>query len=307
VGAKHSGLGRGFGEFFQRTDLDDDDDDIPEEEGGFADAATEDGVQGSRFALIDVDKVRPNGQQPRKVFDDDGLTELSESIKTVGVLQPVVVTPVDDGYELVMGERRWRATRQAGLTTIPAIVRTTASQDMLRDALLENLHRVQLNPLEEAAAYEQMLNDFGCTQDELSERVQRSRSQIANSIRLLKLSSGVQKRLLEGDITAGHARPLLSLDDPDLQSKIADRIVSEGLSVRATEELVRQTLDDTTEVKPHQRKKPGRDTEAMKLGDELSQRFRTAVKVKRRNGRGTITMAFSDDDELERLIDILSK
>ncbi|WCC79973.1 ParB/RepB/Spo0J family partition protein [Cutibacterium equinum] len=304
MGAKHSGLGRGFGEFFQRTDLDDEILDQAEDSGN---DTGNDQVQGSTFALIDVDKVRPNSHQPRKIFDDDELTELSESIKTVGVLQPVVVTPVDDGYELVMGERRWRATRKAGLPTIPAIVRTTASQDMLRDALLENLHRVQLNPLEEAAAYEQMLNDFGCTQEELSERVQRSRSQIANTIRLLKLSAPVQKRLLEGDITAGHARPLLSLGDPDLQGTIADRVVEEGLSVRATEELVRQTLDDTTDVKPHQRKKPGRDTEAAKLGDELSQRFRTVVKVNRKNGRGTITMAFNDNEELERLIDILSK
>ncbi|ERS40917.1 hypothetical protein HMPREF1279_00741 [Propionibacterium sp. KPL1852] len=305
MAAKHSGLGRGFGEFFQRTDLDEADDEILEEDS--AGSLSDDEVEGSRFALIGVDKVRPNSHQPRQIFDDDELTELSDSIKAVGVLQPVVVTPVDDGYELVMGERRWRATRKAGLTTIPAIVRTTASEDMLRDALLENLHRVQLNPLEEAAAYEQMLNDFGCTQDELSERVQRSRSQIANTIRLMKLSAGVQKRLLEGDITAGHARPLLSLEDADLQGNIADRIVDEGLSVRATEELVRQTLDDTTEVKPHQRKKPRRDAEAAKWGDELSQRFRTAVKVKRRNGRGTITLEFSDNEELERLIDILSK
>lgn len=304
MAAKHSGLGRGFGEFFQRTDLDDDDETI---EGEFAQGDSETNVQGSRYALIAVDQVRPNSHQPRKIFDDADLAQLTESIRTVGVLQPVVVTPAAEGYELVMGERRWRAARKAGLAAIPAIVRTTANEDMLRDALLENLHRVQLNPLEEAAAYEQMLNDFGCTQDELSERVQRSRSQIANTIRLLKLSAGVQKRLLEGDITAGHARPLLSVDDPDIQVKIADRIVDEGLSVRATEELVRRTLDDTTEVKPHRRKKPGRDTVAVRLGDELSQRFGTAVKVRRRNGQGTITLAFNDDKELERLIDILSK
>ena len=303
MAAKHSGLGRGFGELFQRTDPDDDG---PIDEVSNGDEAIENPVGGSRFEDISVNKVRPNAHQPRKVFDEDELTELSESIRTVGVLQPVVVTPVDGEYELVMGERRWRAARKAGLATIPAIVRTTANEDMLRDALLENLHRVQLNPLEEAAAYEQMLNDFGCTQDELSEKVQRSRSQIANTIRLLKLSAGVQKRLLNGEITAGHARCLLAIDEPDVQVSTANRVIDEGLSVRATEELVRQTLDDTTEVKPHHRKKPGRDTEAVQLGERLSQRFRTAVKVRRRNGRGTITFPFNDDEELERLIGILS-
>ena len=142
----------------------------------------------------------------------------------------MVVTPADNGYELVMGERRWRAARKAGLATVPAIVRTTASEDMLRDALLENLHRVQLKPLEEAAAYEQMLNDFGCTQDELSEKIQRSRSQIANTIRLLKLSAGVQKRLLDGEITAGHARCLLAIDNPEVQVGTANRVVDEAVS-----------------------------------------------------------------------------
>lgn len=305
VAAKHSGLGRGFGEFFQRTDLDDDDEERVDDASTDGDAINE-RVGGSRLELISVDEISPNARQPRKMFNEEELTELSESIRAVGVLQPVVVTPADNGYELVMGERRWRAARKAGLATVPAIVRTTASEDMLRDALLENLHRVQLNPLEEAAAYEQMLNDFGCTQDELSEKIQRSRSQIANTIRLLKLSADVQKRLLDGEITAGHARCLLAIDNPEVQVGTANRVVDEGLSVRATEELVRQTLDDTTEVKPHQRKKPGRDTEAVNLGEQLSQRFRTAVKVRRRNGRGTITFPFNDNEELERLIDIFS-
>ncbi|MSS44670.1 ParB/RepB/Spo0J family partition protein [Cutibacterium sp. WCA-380-WT-3A] len=302
VATKHSGLGRGFGELFQRTDFDDDE----RPDGDPADDVAVVEPVGSTLQLISVDKIRPNAHQPRKTFGEDELNELSESIRVVGVLQPVVVTPTDDGYELVMGERRWRAASKAGLATIPAIVRTTASEDMLRDALLENLHRVQLNPLEEAAAYEQMLNDFGCTQDELSERIQRSRSQIANTIRLLKLSAGVQKRLLEGDITAGHARCLLAIEDPNVQLDTANRVVDEGLSVRATEELVRQRLDDTTDVKPHRRKKPGRDTVAAKLGEQLSERYRTQVKVRRRNGKGAITFPFDGDEELERLIDILS-
>mgnify|MGYP002039058114 FL=1 len=224
VAAKHSGLGRGFGEFFQRTDLDDDDEERVDDASTDGDAINEP-VGGSRLELISVDEVSPNARQPRKTFNEEELTELSESIRAVGVLQPVVVTPADNGYELVMGERRWRAARKAGLATVPAIVRTTASEDMLRDALLENLHRVQLNPLEEAAAYEQMLNDFGCTQDELSEKIQRSRSQIANTIRLLKLSAGVQKRLLDGEITAGHARCLLAIDNPEVQVGTANRVV----------------------------------------------------------------------------------
>ena len=169
MAAKHSGLGRGFGELFQRTDLDDDDEERIDDASTDGDAINE-RVGGSRLELISVDEISPNARQPRKTFNEEELTELSESIRAVGVLQPVVVTPADNGYELVMGERRWRAARKAGLATVPAIVRTTASEDMLRDALLENLHRVQLNPLEEAAAYEQMLNDFGCTQDELSLR-----------------------------------------------------------------------------------------------------------------------------------------
>ena len=213
VAAKHSGLGRGFGELFQRTDLDDDDEERVDDASTDGDAINE-RVGGSRLELISVDEISPNARQPRKMFNEEELTELSESIRAVGVLQPVVVTPADNGYELVMGERRWRAARKAGLATVPAIVRTTASEDMLRDALLENLHRVQLNPLEEAAAYEQMLNDFGCTQDELSEKIQRSRSQIANTIRLLKLSADVQKRLLDGEITAGHARCCLLYTSP---------------------------------------------------------------------------------------------
>lgn len=297
MAAKHSGLGRGFGEFFQRTDVDDDEHD--------EDAPSSD-VDGSTYQLVDVDEIRPNSRQPRTVFDEDALDELAASIRTVGVLQPIVVTPCEGGYELVMGERRWRAASRAGLTEIPAIVRTTATQDMLRDALLENLHRVQLNPLEEAAAYEQMLEDFGCTQDELSERLGRSRSQIANTIRLLKLSAPVQKHLLEGDLTAGHARTLLALTDPEAQTQLANRIVGEGLSVRATEQLVRSMLDDTTEVKPHLRKKPGRDARAAELAGELSERLSTHVTVKRRNGKGTITLAFNGDEDLERLVDILS-
>ena len=183
--------------------------------------------------------VQPNPKQPRTVFDEDALAELVESISEVGLLQPIVVRPMDDGtYELVMGERRLRASQKAGLTTIPAIVRRTEDADLLRDALLENLHRAQLNPLEEAAAYQQMLSDFGCTQEELSLRIKRSRPQISNTIRLLQLPATVQRRVAAGVLSAGHARALLILPDTGAMEHLATRIVAEGLSVRAAEEIV---------------------------------------------------------------------
>ena len=181
----------------------------------------------------------PNPRQPRTVFDGEALDELVDSIREVGLLQPVVVRPLgDDTYELVMGERRWRASQLAGTATIPAIVRPTEDHDLLRDALLENLHRAQLNPLEEAAAYQQLLEDFGCTQDELAGTIKRSRPQISNTIRLLRLPPTVQRRVAAGVLSAGHARALLALPDPLGQERLAQRVVAEGLSVRATEELV---------------------------------------------------------------------
>jgi ParB family chromosome partitioning protein len=195
-------------------------------------------VPGAVFAELPISSIRPNARQPRTVFDEEALDELVGSIREVGVLQPVVVRAVDDGYELVMGERRWRATQAAGLTSIPAIIRETADSDLLRDALLENLHRVQLNPLEEAAAYQQMLEDFGCTQEELATRIHRSRPQISNTLRLLKLPPLVQRRVAAGVLSAGHARALLALPDAGAMERLAQRIVAEGLSVRAVEEIV---------------------------------------------------------------------
>src|SRR3954449_8960673 len=197
------------------------------------------GVGGAYFAELPVADIRANPRQPRQVFDEDALAELVHSIHEVGLLQPVVVRPAgDDHYELVMGERRWRAAQQAGLVTIPAIVRETGDDDLLRDALLENLHRAELNPLEEAAAYQQLLDDFGCTHDELASRIGRSRPQISNTLRLMNPPPLVQRRVAAGVLSAGHARALLGLGDAAEMEKLAQRIVAEGLSVRSTEEIV---------------------------------------------------------------------
>src|SRR5512144_705405 len=200
-------------------------------------------VDGAYFAELDVKSIRPNPRQPRQVFDEEALAELVHSIKEVGLLQPVVVRRLaDDSYELIMGERRWRAVQEAGLRTIPAIVRETSDDDLLRDALLENLHRSRLNPLEEAAAYQQLLEDFGCTHEELASRIGRSRPQISNTLRLLKLSAAVQRRLADGMLSASHARALLAVNDPERQDRLAARGASEGISVRALEAII--TLGD---------------------------------------------------------------
>ena len=206
-------------------------------------------VDGAYFQELPIDAVSPNPRQPREVFDEEALDELADSIEEVGLLQPVVVREAGPGqYELVMGERRWRASQRAKLTHIPAIVRATGNDDMLRDALMENLHREQLNPLEEAAAYQQLLDDFGATHDELAKKVGRSRPHISNTLRLLQLPSAVQRRVAAGVLSAGHARALLSLDDPAAQDHLARRIVAEGLSVRAVEEIV--TMGGARPAKP---------------------------------------------------------
>ena len=209
-------------------------------------------VPGAEFAEIPLDQIRPNPRQPRTVFDEDELGELVNSIREIGVLQPVVVRRVPEGtqdgevrYELIMGERRWRASRAAGKDVVPAIIKVTEEDDLLRDALLENLHRSQLNALEEAAAYQQLLDDFGCTQEELGRRIHRSRPQISNTLRLLKLPPLVQRRVAAGVLSAGHARALLGLPDAAAMERMAQRIVAEGLSVRTVEELVTLGDDDT--------------------------------------------------------------
>jgi ParB family chromosome partitioning protein len=270
-----------------------------------AEAAGLETVSGASFAELPVAAIKPNARQPRTVFDEDELAELVHSIGEVGLLQPIVVRPDgSDAFELIMGERRLRASKAAGLTTIPAIVRDTADEDMLRDALLENLHRSQLNPLEEAAAYQQLLDDFGCTHEELADRIGRSRPQISNTLRLLRLSPAVQRRVAAGVLTAGHARALVSVASPEIQDRLAQRVVAEGLSVRALEEIV--TVSPEAERRSARR--PGGRVHAPKLADlaaRLSDRFDTRVRVDLGRSKGKITVEFATIEDLERIVDLM--
>jgi ParB family chromosome partitioning protein len=259
---------------------------------------------GAYFADLPIDQVSPNRVQPRQVFEEEAMDELVHSIREVGLLQPVVVRRTgDDTDELVMGERRWRAAQQAGIETIPAIVRQTEDVDMLRDALLENLHRSQLNPLEEAAAYQQLLDDFSCTHDELASRIGRSRPQISNTIRLLKLSPPVQRRVAAGVLSAGHARSLLAVEDPDVQDRLAARVVAEGISVRGLEEIVAVGERSGREA-PVRRTRPTAPG-LQDLAERLSDRLETRVKVDLGQRKGRITVEFASLDDLRRIVDIM--
>ncbi|MFI6264429.1 ParB/RepB/Spo0J family partition protein [Micromonospora sp. NPDC051006] len=264
-------------------------------------------VPGARFAEISVDAIVPNPKQPRHVFDEDALEELKTSIQEVGFLQPIVVRQLDDEkYELVMGERRWRAAQAVGRESIPAIIRDTRDDAMLRDALLENIHRANLNPLEEAAAYQQLLEEFGATHEELARRIGRSRPQISNTIRLLNLPAQVQRRVAAGVLSAGHARALLSLDDTEAQEQLALRIVAEGLSVRATEEIVALALSDgPAKTQAAKRRTKPHAPALTDLADRLSDRFDTRVKVDIGRSKGKITIEFATVDDLERIVGII--
>lgn len=263
-------------------------------------------VPGAVFAELPLDEIRPNPRQPRTVFDEDALDELVGSIREIGVLQPVVVRRAGDGYELIMGERRWRAAGAAGLDAIPAIIRETGDEDLLRDALLENLHRSQLNPLEEAAAYQQLLDDFGCTHDELASRLHRSRPQISNTLRLLKLPPLVQRRVAAGVLSAGHARALLGLADGGAIERLAQRIVAEGLSVRAVEEIVALGGDGLV-AKRRTAPRAGVRNEALDaLATRLSDRFETRVKVALGKSRGRLTVEFASVQDLNRILNTLA-
>lgn len=262
-------------------------------------------VGGAYFQELPLSSVTPNPRQPRQEFDEDALDELVASIQEVGLLQPVVVREVGPGrFELVMGERRWRASQRAGLTEIPAIVRATADDDLLRDALMENLHRQQLNPLEEAAAYQQLLDDFGATHEELARRIGRSRPHISNTLRLLNLPGGVQRRVAAGVLTAGHARALLSLEDAEAQDHLAHRIVAEGLSVRAVEEIVTMGVRPVKERRPvaRQPSPPALND----LADRLSDAFDTRVKVELGKRKGKIVVEFGSLEDLERIVATMS-
>jgi ParB family chromosome partitioning protein len=309
--AQRRGLGRGLGSLIptggppaeQRTDT-------PDPGGGPTAPAVEPAlelapVEGASFADLPIEAIRPNAAQPRQAFDEEAMAELVHSIREVGLLQPVVVRRAGaDSYELVMGERRLRASQQAGLTTIPAIIRDTDDTAMLRDALLENLHRSQLNPLEEASAYQQLLEDFGCTHDELAARIGRSRPQISNTIRLLKLGPAVQRKVAAGVLSAGHARSLLAVEDPGLQDRLATRVIAEGISVRGLEEIVAVGETGTPGVRRTQRAKPTAPGLA-ELANRLSDRLETRVKVALGRTKGRISVEFASLDDLRRIVDIM--
>ena len=264
-------------------------------------------IAGLTFAELNIRSIQPNPQQPRHVFDDEALAELVHSIKEIGLLQPVVVRQTKSGYELVAGERRLRASKKAGLKTIPALIRQTADDQMLRDALLENLHRANLTPLEEASAYQQLLSDFGGTQDELATKLGRSRPQITNTLRLLNLPPAVQRRVAAGVISAGHARALLGLKDAAAIEKLAARIVAEGLSVRSVEEIV--SLDEGAQAtKPASGKKPLGKISApglTDLGNRMSERLDTRVTVQLGRSKGKVVIEFATLEDLRRIVEIV--
>ncbi len=265
-------------------------------------------VFGAHYQEIEVSAITPNPRQPRQAFDEEALDELAESIRQVGLLQPVVVRAAGPRrYELIMGERRWRACQRAGLTEIGAIVKQTQDNELLRDALIENLHRQQLDPLEEAAAYQQLLDDFGATHEELAGKIGRSRPHITNTLRLLNLPPAVQKRVAAGVLSAGHARALLGLPDPDAQERLAARVAAENLSVRAVEEIVAIGFDDS----PPRRSartgtRPPTAPGLRRLADRLSDLFETRVKVEQGRRKGKIIVEFATVDDLERIVRAMS-
>lgn len=309
---KRTGLGRGIGALIPTGDDDHElsrpvDIFFPNGSNGSNGADTANGEQlvavpGARLANLLLSDIVPNAQQPRKEFDAEALDELVHSIRENGVLQPIVVRPLPAGgaarYELVMGERRLRASKRAGLTTIPAVVRDTADESMLQDALLENLHRAQLNPLEEASAYQQLLADFGITQDQLATRLGRSRPQITNTIRLLKLPQGVQNRVASGVISAGHARAILAVSTPEEMVRLADKVVNEDLSVRATEAISRRAAVQR-KPRPLAGKNHSRlDEIAERLGDRLDTRVRVTLGA----SKGQVVIDFATIADLNRIL-----
>jgi ParB family chromosome partitioning protein len=293
MAAQQRGLGRGLGAL------------IPTEPAQQAPAVTAAG-----YAELPVTAITPNPRQPRMVFDDDAHTELVHSIQTIGLLQPIVVRKVGNTYELVAGERRLRASKAAGLDTIPAIIRHTEDDDLLRDALLENLHRANLNALEEAAAYAQMLADFGCTQEELATRIGRSRPQVSNTLRLLKLPPDVQRRVAAGVLSAGHARALLSLSDTHAMERLAQRIVNEGLSVRAVEEIVLLQEPSTTKSRKRASRKPATPAALIETIEQLEDALDTRVRAEgfgKVKAQGRIIIECADLEDAHRIAAVIAQ
>ena len=260
---------------------------------------TVEGLEVAQGNEVAIDLISPNPKQPRTIFDESALRELSASIKEVGILQPPVVRAVGNGrYELIMGERRFRAAKAAGLTSIPVIIRQTSDNDLLRDALIENIHRSELNALEEGAAYAQLLADFNCTQEELATKLGKSRPHLTNTMRLLNLPVTVQRRVAAGILSAGHARALLGLTDELAIERLAARIVAEGLSVRATEELVATALPESGKRKVTSK----RNTDFTESEQRLSDRLDTRVEISASKSRGKIVIEFADKADLDRIV-----
>lgn len=305
---KRTGLGRGIGALIPTDDPTTDRPvDVFFSAGGGSGLLS---VPGARLVNLSPDQIVPNAVQPRTEFSKEKLDELVDSIREVGVLQPIVVRPLADGaqaaaggaeqFELVMGERRLRATKELGLATIPAVIKNTADEDMLRDALLENLHRADLNPLEEASAYQQLLADFGITQEQLAKRIGRSRPQITNTIRLLKLPAAVQRRVASGVLSAGHARAVLSAGDEAAMVKLADKIVNEDLTVRGAEAAAGiSSAKPTRTAKPTQGK---RQAQLSEIADRLGDRLNTRVKISLGASKGTVTIDFASIADLNRIL-----
>ena len=305
MAAKRTGLGRGIGALIPASDESSDrpvDVFFPSGTPAGQELVT---VPGARLANLSPDEIVPNSQQPRTEFRQEELDELIVSIREIGVLQPIVVRPLAGAvaggpqYELIMGERRLRATKALGLATIPAVIKNTADEAMLRDALLENLHRANLNPLEEASAYQQLLSDFGITQDQLAERIGRSRPQITNTIRLLGLPETVQQRVAAGVLSAGHARAILSVVEPEAMERLAAKIVNEELSVRGAEAAAGQVSTSPKRLKPAAGKKQGQLDE---ISERLGDRLNTRVKVTLGASKGTIVIDFATVGDLNRIL-----
>jgi ParB family chromosome partitioning protein len=302
------GLGKGLGALIPTTPigLAESPDLAPLEESTDSGLAALGTIPGAYFAEIPVLSIAPNPRQPRQIFDEEALAELAASIKAVGLLQPIVVRKIDGAhYQIVMGERRWRASQLAELDVVPAIVKETSDGDLLRDALIENLHRQQLNALEEAAAYQQLLDDFEATHEDLAKRIGRSRPHITNTIRLLNLPPGVQRRVAAGVLSAGHARALLSIADSNVQEQLAHRIVAEGLSVRAVEEIVALGADPAKPSRQPARRAPVAPRLA-DLAGRLSDVLDTRVKVELGQRKGKIVVEFGSLDDLDRIVKAIS-
>lgn len=293
--------------------------DTPQRRGlgrGLAALIPQDEAGGTSYAEVPLSAVAPNPRQPRGIFDEDELEGLATSIRDMGLLQPLVVRRTgEDRYELIAGERRLRASRIAGLTTVPAIIRDTEDTDLLKEALVENIHRVQLNPLEEAAAYQQLLEDFEVTQEELARRLGKSRPTISNGLRLLTLPPAVQRKVAAGVLSAGHAKAILALSDKRAQESLADRIVAEGLSVRATEEAVRLRVLDEDPTAPAGGGSGGSGTRSrqrvtapalVELQDDLSNALQARVKISMGARKGKITVQFGSIDDLERIVGVIA-